>query len=126
MRRFWLSPLVLLVFLAACSQPSPKADPPAVSNTAPTQSGQWILQNYDSDKGYTFRRDGVSYQTRCDHVFHKGTGIRQDASDQTLCVRVLPYLHKTIPIDNASENINGMIAFIDGDDVLAFEIKQAK
>jgi hypothetical protein len=109
--------------MTGCERPAPK-DISLPDNKS--QNSQWVLESYDASKGFVFSKDGVSYATKCDHIFHKSTGIRQDINDQSQCVRVLSYLHKTIPIDDTSENINGVVAFTDGDSVFVFDIKQAK
>jgi len=28
-------------------------------------SGQWILESYNADSGYVFRKDGVHYKANC-------------------------------------------------------------
>jgi len=118
-----LIPLVAVAMMS-CNRSAPKDI--ALPSNKPKQSGQWILESYDADKGFTFSKDGVLYATRCDHISSKVSNIRIDIQDQSQCARVLSYLHKTIPIDESSEMVNGVIAYVDGNDLLVFEILHAK
>jgi hypothetical protein len=82
------------VLLAACAGSPPK--------------GEWMLKEYDKDKGYTFVHDGATYHTRC-----MATGRPMLAGDkpdldpgalppnpahaQSECDDILPYLGKSVP-----------------------------
>jgi S1-C subfamily serine protease len=73
--------------------------------------GQWVLQSYDADKGYTFVRDGVQYQAECWATGRPYLGFPSEnipdtdpdalppepARQQTECADILPYLHKPVP-----------------------------
>lgn len=59
--------------------------------------GQWILESYNENIGYTFRKDGVTYLTRCDAVnYGYGKGA-EPVKRQFDCAPVLAYLHKPVP-----------------------------
>lgn len=57
--------------------------------------GQWVLATYDAAKGYTFLKDGVEYQGRCQVV--RRAGKTNAATWEEACIGVLPYLHKVVP-----------------------------
>jgi hypothetical protein len=77
--------------LAGCDRVAVSKDPP----------GQWILESYDSEKGYVFRKDGVRYQAHCNAVvWTKASGdwnINEEVSEGD-CATVLPFLHKTLSL----------------------------
>jgi hypothetical protein len=111
---------------AGCNQSAPEAQKSTPNPQNREQSSQWVLESYDSTKGFTFSKDGLSYLAKCDHIFWKSTGFRQDVHDQSECVKLLPYLHKPVPIDDVSAKINGTLGFTSDDEVLVFEITSAK
>jgi hypothetical protein len=70
---------------------------------------QWILESYNSDNGYVFRRDGIRYQTRCFSDTKPGETVLDAASrwkqtsgsnavPETACFEVVRYLHKSVPL----------------------------
>lgn len=110
---------MLLMLLTSCSQPPPKAPPQATNNPNPQPSGQWVLESYDATKGYTFRRDGVSYLTNCfsikrkvsktdnptmlrefGYVLDGPSNVHMDVKDQSQCNELLEYIHKPVPLNN--------------------------
>lgn len=108
MLRFRLILFVLLASSTACNQPASKTAPQPSSNTNAPQNGQWILESYDSAKGYTFSKDGVTYQTRCYTISETfgNTSIPSPkfVSDQSQCSGLLLYLHKSTPIFEADDD----------------------
>ena len=59
--------------------------------------GQWVLESYREDTGYTFRKDGVTYVTRCDGVnYGRGKGA-EPVKGEFECSPILAYLHKSVP-----------------------------
>lgn len=79
----------ILLSLSGCSHQ-------AVQRSADAP-GQWVLESYDENVGYTFRKDGVTYLTRCDGVnYGYGKGA-EPVKRQFECAPVLAYLHKPIP-----------------------------
>jgi hypothetical protein len=97
--------------------------PKEVVPDSPTQqqNGQWVLQSYDSAKGYTFNKDGVSYQTKCFRIEGKvkktddPAGLRglgyvldgpnrfhMDIKEQSQCSELLEFIHKPISLTNGS------------------------
>lgn len=80
----------LALILAGCST---GVKPPAQN------AGQWILESYDANKGYVFRKDGVRYMTHCRISYlHDATNVYPAASESE-CSAVLPYLHKPLPLE---------------------------
>jgi hypothetical protein len=125
MRTTWLT-LFLSVSLASCNHSVPNSTASPSSNPRQQQNGQWVLESYDSTKGFTFSKNGVLYVTKCDHISWKISNYRADIQYQSQCTMILSYLHKTIPMDDSSESINGTIGFVDGNEVIVFEITSAK
>jgi hypothetical protein len=52
--------LILLVAaaVAGCGRSAPKDT--ALPSNKPKQNGQWVLESYDANKGFTFSKDGIS------------------------------------------------------------------
>jgi hypothetical protein len=97
---------------------------------------QWVLQAYDEDKGYTFAKDGVSYQAHCYAMGRPVIGNNvPDPNPDALppnpafggerdCTAVLPYLHRPIPIRQVD---GSLLLFSEGHNFkLEFETRQAK
>ena len=83
------------LFLAGCShRTAHKAD--ASGADAP---GQWVLESYNEKTGYTFRKDGVTYLTRCDGVnYGYGKGAEYvEPQRQFDCSPILEYMRKPVP-----------------------------
>jgi hypothetical protein len=113
--------LLLLIFLTSCSG----------------NNDEWILQSYDKTKGYTFTRNGVSYQTTC---FATGRPMLSDTVPDTSpdslppnpafdgevdCSDILPFLHKPIP--DFRQVDGSLLVFTEKQNFkLEFEIKEAK
>jgi hypothetical protein len=114
---FWLFLLALSVTLIGCSHSARERE-------KPTPIGQWVLESYDSAKGYTFSKDGVVYQTTCFEI--KGTRVRDEM--QSLCARdLLPYIHKVVPITQNGDSLYFTITYGDGiSDKIIFSIVKVK
>jgi hypothetical protein len=112
--------LILALFIASCSH-----------------SDRWVLKAYDKDNGYTFVRNGVSYQTRC---FATGYPMLPNNvpdldpesmppnpafSGENACSDILPYLGKSVP---GLRQVEGSILLFTEEKNyrLEFEIKKAK
>lgn len=83
--------LLMLLLILSCSRSKDK----------------WFLRSYDNDKGYTFMRNGVEYQTKC-FAFgwtdtttpnfawdHNIANNPVEATHEDSCVDILPYLSKS-------------------------------
>lgn len=112
--------LVLIASVGCRSAPKP-VDLTPVNAVASQPSSQWILESYDSVKGYTFSKDGVSYQTKCfriegkvdstdDPAALRGLGyvldgssrFHMDIKNQSQCNELLNYIHKPVTLTNGS------------------------
>jgi hypothetical protein len=125
--------LITAILIVGCNHSSLSDVPSPHGTTKPQQSGQWVLESYDSTKGYTFSKDGVSYLTKCDRIawMHQAgvsdpNGLQMDVRNQSQCVELLPYLHKPVLLGDSSENYNGTLYFSVGDKTLFFKIIEAK
>jgi hypothetical protein len=58
--------------------------------------GQWILESYNENTGYTFRKDGVTYLTRCDGVNYESGKGTEPIKRQFECSAILAHLHKPV------------------------------
>lgn len=111
--------LILALFVASCSR-----------------GDRWVLKAYDKDSGYTFVRNGVSYQATCFATGHpvlpNGT---QDTDPESMppniaptenqCSDILPYLGKSVPDLRQVEG--SILLFTEEHNYkLEFEIKKAK
>ncbi len=98
---------------------------------------QWVLQSYDKDKGYTFVRNGVQYETTCVATGRPVLGPNNvpDTSPDALppdvarheseCEDILYYLHKPIP--NLRQAYGSILLFTKENNWrLEFQIKHAK
>jgi hypothetical protein len=97
---------------------------------------QWVLQSYDEKKGYTFVKDGVSYQAHCFATGHPmlSNNVPDTGSDamppdpafgnETACTDILIYMRKPTPV----KQIDGSILVLTEDQnyKLEFEIREAK
>jgi hypothetical protein len=110
----------LLLMLAGCSHETVhKADTPRAD--AP---GQWILDSYNEKTGYTFRKDGVIYQTSCEGVnYGYGKGA-EPVRDQSLCSPVLEYLHKPVPSLRLGFLDKNGTTVLESESTLYFEVGQ--
>jgi hypothetical protein len=129
LRIVWLVFLALSVSLLGCSRPTLKAS----SEPSQQKNSQWILESYDSVKGFTFSKDGVSYLTKCSRIvwvhqpgISNPNGFQMDVYDQNQCVELLPYLHKVVPLGDSSENYDGTLSFATGNKTLILKITEAK
>jgi len=115
---------VLLLVGGCNTNPAPKPQTQVVSTPAPKADpteGQWILESYDAAKGYTFSKDGVSYQTKCfriegkvnstdDPAILRGFGytldgpsrFHMDVKNQSQCNELLNYIRKPVALTNGS------------------------
>lgn len=83
---------IVLLTLAGCSHGTVRKD-----TTGADVSGQWILESYNETTGYTFRKDGVTYLTRCGGVnWGHGKGV-EPITRQFVCSSILGFLHKPVP-----------------------------
>jgi hypothetical protein len=63
--------------------------------------GQWILESYNSEKGYVFRKDGVRYEAHCGAVIWTKTDGDWDINEKVSesgCAVILPFLHMIVPL----------------------------
>jgi hypothetical protein len=106
-------------------------------NSCNRSKDQWRLQSYDNEKGYTFMRNGVEYQTTCFAYGWRDTGAPNlawdhnitnnpvEATHENSCADILPYLGKPIPNLRQSDEA----LYFEGKGTrltLQFEIKHAK
>jgi hypothetical protein len=104
--------------------------------TGRPSDGQWILEAYDKDKGFTFVHDGGVYHARCIATGRPMlAGGKPDldpgalppvlAHDESACGEVLPYLHKPVP--SFTRPYPSILLFVGKDNWrLEFEIAEAK
>jgi hypothetical protein len=94
--------IVLVVFIPVLAVLSLRLMPVLRST-----SKQWKLEEYSSDSGYIFSKDGVIYRTHCGGFFSADAiktlppGFVLDpnpAMQEGYCSSVLPYLHKIVPM----------------------------
>ena len=71
-------------------------------------SDQWVLENYDSGKGYTFIRGGVQYQTHCLSAGIEKNGVvpPMHSTKESDCSIVLSYLHQPIPLEKGAPELH--------------------
>jgi hypothetical protein len=76
-----------------------------------SSKSKWVLQSYDQAKGYTFVKDGITYEANCWAVGKPMLGVNQDIPDtnpdsepstpvyghEEDCYVVLDFLHKPMP-----------------------------
>lgn len=66
-----------------------------------SNKGKWILESYDSNKGYVFVKDGVRYEAHCSGFTYadKDNQYRLGnlATHEWECSQVLAYIHKPVP-----------------------------
>jgi hypothetical protein len=70
--------------------------------------GQWILESYDVNSGYVFRKDGVRYYTHCSSQtypgetfldgIHRLTGDFKGKVPEGTCFDVTRFMHKPVPL----------------------------
>lgn len=104
--------------------------------TGSPSKGQWILESYDKDAGYTFVHDGVVYKASCVATGRPMLpGDKPDldpralppntASHQSECDDILPYLHQPVP--SLTRPYPSILLFVGrGNQRLEFEIENAK
>lgn len=113
----WLSWVVLAQ--VGCSH---QATPQRNSPSAPDNAGQWVLESYDKNKGYTFLKDGVRYQAHCSGYYLSADGDDEvyDSRptvniEESTCSAVLPYLRAPLPLEQGLDtlyfrsNLNGRV-----------------
>ena len=90
-----------------------------------------ILESYDSARGYTFSKDGVSYLTKCRTIYvdltYKTPPIT--VQNQSECRALLAYLHKPIDGSQAQIDLNlsqGVIAVGTREGDMNLEVVSAK
>jgi hypothetical protein len=98
---------------------------------------QWMLQSYDSAKGYTFVKDGIAYHAHCFAVGRpmlpnnvpdtNPDAMPPDApiGGESGCADILPYLGKSVPLRQDGE----ILLFTEPQSQnfkLEFEVKDAK
>lgn len=115
-----------------------------VEITVDGSHSQWFLQSYDAKTGYVFERNGVGYRTHCIGLItaeaiqtlppDSTVGSPSDGAtyDEGRCGEVLPYLHRTIPLQQGGRFEKDILVFPvaeDGsfkDGALQFVIVEAK
>jgi hypothetical protein len=76
---------------------SPQNDP--IAKPLTDETGQWFLESYDEKTGYVFRKDGIRYTTHCKVSYlHDAVNVLPAASESE-CSAVLPYFHKSLPLE---------------------------
>jgi len=91
------------------------------SDSVQQKDSQWVLESYDSSKGYTFTKGRVTYQTKCFRIAGKvdktddKAGLRglgyimdglskfhMDIKEQSQCSELLDSIHKPVTPTNKS------------------------
>jgi|HubBroStandDraft_4_1064222.scaffolds.fasta_scaffold14353_4 hypothetical protein len=83
--------------------------PRLLHSNSPSESRDWILESYDEQKGYVFRKDGMRYKTHCTRSYLSGTGNLPEATSESECSAVLPYLHKPLPLEQGPRGPDSQI-----------------
>jgi hypothetical protein len=114
----WKTALVLVLFIVSCSH------------------GGWVLKAYDRNHGYTFVRNGVTYQTTCvatgSPILPNGKPDKNPQSmppnlaygNESACSDVLRYLGKPVP-DGIETDEYILVFTYDTNYKLEFEIREA-
>jgi hypothetical protein len=93
LRNFGFAWGIILLAMDGCGHDTCRKANVPIANA----SGQWVLESYNENSGYTFRKDGAIYLTRCDGVnYGYGKGA-EPVQRQFQCSPVLAYLHKPVP-----------------------------
>ena len=100
---------VAVMALTGCGhQPVAQRSSPAAEDA----KGHWVLESYDTKRGYTFDKDGVRYEAHCtgyylsadsgEEVYYSSPTVN---IEEGTCSAVLPYLHKPVRLEQGLDTL---------------------
>lgn len=84
-----------------------------------TPSNQWMLVAYSAEKGYMFRKDGMTYRMRCSQADATKEHDNHVGDDNGACSDILPYMLKAVPLHGDGVTKDHLIFYPLGENDLA-------
>ena len=84
-----------------------------------TPSNQWMLVAYSAEKGYMFRKDGMTYRMRCSQADATKEHDHHVDDDNGACSDILPYMLKAVPLHGDGVTKDHLIFYPLGENDLA-------